>query len=133
MYDPNSEDYIEKFATGALRAALWADAMPQSEGENAETGMDAGEANGFDLSDMEPDSRSQFEEVCGDFCKANAEDLRKIEPGQAGYDFWLTSGGHGAGFWDRGLGAVGERLTEAAKVYTFDGVWVEDGVVWIDY
>ena len=34
---------------------------------------------------------------------------------QAGHDFWLTRNGHGAGFWDRGLGALGETLTKWAK------------------
>lgn len=33
---------------------------------------------------------------------------------QAGHDFWLTRNGHGAGFWDRGLGAIGDKLTAAA-------------------
>lgn len=32
-----------------------------------------------------------------------------------GHDIWLTSCGHGAGFWDRGLGNVGDTLTEIAK------------------
>lgn len=31
---------------------------------------------------------------------------------QAGHDLWLTRNGHGAGFWDRGLGVVGEKLSE---------------------
>lgn len=35
---------------------------------------------------------------------------------QIGHDFWLTRNGHGAGFWDRGLGAVGDSLSEAAKI-----------------
>ncbi len=34
---------------------------------------------------------------------------------RAGYDFWLTRNGHGAGFWDRGLGMVGTSLTQRAK------------------
>lgn len=34
---------------------------------------------------------------------------------QAGHDFWLTRAGHGVGFWDRGLGEVGQKLTEACK------------------
>lgn len=29
-------------------------------------------------------------------------------------DFWLTRNRHGAGFWDRGAGDVGKRLTQAA-------------------
>ena len=34
---------------------------------------------------------------------------------QAAYDFWLTRNGHGAGFWDRGLGKAGDRLTTIAQ------------------
>lgn len=29
----------------------------------------------------------------------------------------LTRNGHGAGFWDRGLGALGTELTNACKPY----------------
>jgi hypothetical protein len=40
-----------------------------------------------------------------------------ISPEQAGHDFWLTRNRHGAGFWDRGHGLAGERLTAAAHLY----------------
>ncbi len=36
---------------------------------------------------------------------------------QVGHDFWLTRNGHGAGFWDRGLGEVGKKLTEICKEF----------------
>jgi hypothetical protein len=36
---------------------------------------------------------------------------------QFAHDFWLTRNGHGAGFWDRGLGVVGDRLTKVAKSF----------------
>lgn len=35
----------------------------------------------------------------------------------AGHDFYLTREGHGAGFWDRGLGIVGDALTALSKPY----------------
>jgi hypothetical protein len=35
----------------------------------------------------------------------------------AGHDFHLTRNGHGAGFWDGDWKELGDRLTEAAKVY----------------
>jgi hypothetical protein len=35
----------------------------------------------------------------------------------AGHDFWLTRNGHGAGFWDRGMGMLGDELTAACKPY----------------
>lgn len=37
--------------------------------------------------------------------------------GQIGHDFWLTRNGHGTGFWDRGLGNVGDALTEVAESF----------------
>lgn len=36
----------------------------------------------------------------------------------AGHDFWLTRSGHGAGFWDRGLGQLGQDLTNLTKTYS---------------
>ena len=33
------------------------------------------------------------------------------------HDFWLTRNGHGAGFWDRGLGKVGDELTKTANSF----------------
>lgn len=33
-----------------------------------------------------------------------------------GHDLWLTRNRHGAGFWDRGLGALGDRLSDAARL-----------------
>lgn len=39
----------------------------------------------------------------------------KLAADQMGYDLWLTQAGHGTGFWDRGLGELGKKLTELAK------------------
>jgi hypothetical protein len=57
------------------------------------------------------------ERDCVSFQETNTDDLTDIDPAQAGHDFWLTRNRHGAGFWDRGYGAVGDRLTEAAHAY----------------
>ena len=64
---------------------------------------------------------------CEDFLGSNASDLAEYcermrneqwsGEERAGHDFWLTRNGHGAGFWDRGLGDLGDRLSAAAKVY----------------
>ena len=35
----------------------------------------------------------------------------------AGHDFALTRNGSGAGFWDRGMGAIGDMLSEECKPY----------------
>jgi hypothetical protein len=72
---------------------------------------------------------------CADFVASNQEDLEEYAPKMyhvqercgyacAGHDFYLTRNGHGAGFWDRGLGELGDRLTKAAGAYgeTFEYV-----------
>lgn len=51
---------------------------------------------------------------------------------QIGHDLWLTRGGHGAGFWDRGL-PNGDMLTDLCKTMEFHGeVFEADGVVYIN-
>ena len=52
---------------------------------------------------------------------------------QIGHDFWLTRNGHGCGFWDRGLGEQGDKLT--AIVYRFGELYCyvgDDGQLYID-
>lgn len=39
----------------------------------------------------------------------------EMEPFQVGHDLWLTRNGHGAGFFDRGLGEVGDKLSDIAR------------------
>jgi hypothetical protein len=77
----------------------------------------------FDPEDIHPDSLGAMLADCADFQQANAADLEaayetpEYTPSNAGHDFWLTRNGHGAGFWDRDLGTVGDRLSEACKPY----------------
>jgi hypothetical protein len=50
-----------------------------------------------------------------------------------GHDLWLTRNGHGAGFWDRGLGDVGDKLTAIAKRMGSKSLYVgDDGKIYID-
>jgi len=39
------------------------------------------------------------------------------DPRQHGTDFWLTRHGHGTGFWDRGYGDLGDKLTAFAEKF----------------
>jgi hypothetical protein len=41
----------------------------------------------------------------------------ELTPEQLGHDFSLTRNHHGAGFWDRGWGELGEALTEVAESF----------------
>ena len=125
---------MDNFTRGYLTCALF-----------ATTGDDGNPLDvKYHLSDLSPATIDIANGVCQDFQEANAADLAlyyqmreekegiRSAPGDdtwedyAGHDFWLTRNGHGAGFWDRGLGEVGDRLTAAAKVYSATDLYVGD-------
>lgn len=87
----------------------------------------------YSIDDIAPETLTQMEKEVSDFIDDNEALL--TESGQSdeqiGHDFWLTRNGHGAGFWDRGLGAVGDGLSKASKSY--GGVYLyvgDDGLIY---
>ncbi len=88
-----------------------------------DTGMDS---FGFGIEDFDATARVSMAKDCESFLDTYGHELTDIGPGQAGHDFWLTRNRHGAGFWDRGLGEVGERLTDAAHGYGECDLYVGD-------
>lgn len=82
-----------------------------------EAGTD-GEIEGADLEDFSPELWKQIRRDCALFQEeaarllATAAEHHDYSEEQASHDFWLTRNGHGAGFWDRGLGDVGDKLTD---------------------
>ena len=84
------------------------------------------------FADLSPEALAEMVKDCRDFQDGNAEDLEEIDDHQAGVDFWLTRNRHGAGFWDRGHGAKGDRLTQAAHVYGSSDLYRgDDGVLYL--
>lgn len=58
--------------------------------------------------------------------------LQLDDDGQGGHDFWLTRNGHGAGFWDRGLGSKGDQLTQLCETFGPLDVYIgDDGKVYL--
>ena len=88
-----------------------------------------------DVSDIADESRDEMARDVWDFlstCWDRGLDLGPIEPGQIGHDFWLTRNHHGAGFWDRGLGELGDTLTEMAHAYGGSDPYVgDDGKIYL--
>lgn len=111
---------LEEFTTAYIECALWA------EMDNADDSGGAPLDDNYGPEDIDAKSMQQIQEDCRSFVEANADDLAGLDAERCGHDFWLTRQGHGAGFWDRGLGAVGDRLTAASKVYGSDGIVVGD-------
>lgn len=78
------------------------------------------------VADFSSEADSRIRSDCLAFVRANAATLHDVcdvetakvlgyEWASAGTDFCLTRNGHGAGFWDRGLGKAGTKLTSAAN------------------
>lgn len=106
---------IDDFTKGYVVCALWS--TSNDEGEY----LDAF----FDVEDITQESMQLIIAECKYFQDENKELLNQYydlythyeytSQELAGHDYWLTRNGHGAGFWDRGLGELGEALSNACK------------------
>jgi len=116
---------LDAFTTAYLECALWS-----STDESDESGGEPLDAN-YGLDDLSLETIQGAIDDCAAFQAANADDLADLDDEQSGHDFWLTRNGHGAGFWDRGLGALGDRLSKACKPYGSVDLYVgDDGKVY---
>ena len=105
---------LDTFARAYVECAIWATTI-EDEDENI-TEMD----EGYSIEDVTAATLDTMAKTCADFQAAHADDLAAADEqgrdaGACGHDLWLTRNGHGAGFWGRELGAVGDRLSDAAK------------------
>lgn len=137
--EPYSDSEIDIATDQAMATLLW------SAGDRTDK-----EGNGlypwdskFSVDDFADGQRDKMREIIADFMNTNLEILVKsghfagwennigrLE--QIGHDYVLTSGHHGAGFWDRGLGDLGVALTVAAQAthrewYLYTGEERTDG------
>jgi hypothetical protein len=115
---------FNQFFDGYVTAALWS-----SNDESDESGGEPLDKN-YDRSDIAKDSLRKMKQDCVKFMRANksalAEAAHEMGWPSNGHDFWLTRNGHGAGFWDRGLGDLGDRLSEACKKFPEQYLYVGD-------
>ena len=100
---------LDSFVRAYLHAAEWTDC-----GQDADADLQAAA--------WSPDAIARAIEACSDFREMAGPLLDETGAGNErnGTDFWLTRNHHGAGFWDRGYGEIGDQLTDLAK--TFSGV-----------
>ena len=73
-----------------------------------------------------------LEQAIGMETNANNPMYRIYNWAQAGHDYWLTRNGHGAGFWDRGLGEIGDVLTKACEYTEVHAYLGDDGLIYTD-
>ena len=128
-------DALEAMTDGYLEALLWTSVTDESaENGGDETYLDAG----FDAYDVTPEFRARVLDhllsvVVAHPLAVRLYGSRRVLPDGAsfqphgvvvaqdggwdyfGHDYLLTRDGHGVGFWDRGLGELGDYLTDVAK------------------
>jgi hypothetical protein len=120
-------DEMSEFLRTYIECALWSSVDP---------GSDIPLDSIYEASDLPGETVEKMRADCADFQESNARLLAQAyatgyTESQAGHDFWLTRNGHGAGFWDRGLGATGEALTRDAKVHGSVDLYIgDDGKVY---
>lgn len=121
--------YLDTMTSQYLDTADWADG-PEAREDDAETERCIGWSR---------DAMDEARRECAAFLgcehpESNDEELtlweymvdNGVDAGAAGHDLWLTRNHHGAGFWDRGLGAVGDVLTREAHAMGSSDVYVSD-------
>lgn len=102
-----------------------------------ECNCDNEELEDAEFSDLAPATLAAIIEDCADWQLANGDDLSEAyqmltayDAERAGTDYWLTRNGHGAGFWDRGLGGIGDKLSDACRRSSVDVYRGDDGKVY---
>ena len=98
---------MDNFTKAYIAAALWS---------STDDNSDPLDSN-FSVDDLSLEAKIKMTTDCVNFQHANRVNLslaydlypenEYTDEEKAGHDFWLTRNGHGAGFWDRGLGEVG--------------------------
>lgn len=109
---------LNTFVSAYVGCALWSSSDEDGESLDAVHTAD-------DIADA---SMGAMRAECQDFYDAQCDLWRSVymSDEQAGHDFWLTRNRHGAGFWDRGLGAVGDQLTAFARPYGECDLYIGD-------
>ena len=123
---------MDRFTQAYIECALWSSTDGGGEPLDAK----------YSLTDFAPDTLTRVQRDCKLFQEQNPIPQYQAEwpdewpadwPDEemAGHDFFLTRNRHGAGYWDRGLGDVGDRLTKAAHAFgEFDLYVGDDGRIY---
>ena len=123
--DESFRAYVETAFGQYLETALWSSLDWTTTGDDGQY-LPEPLDDRFGVEDVSDDLRSELLVDVVEFIGAYWDDLRDLDAGQTGHDFWLTHNGHGTGFWDRGLGEVGDRLTTACRPYGEVDLYVGD-------
>jgi hypothetical protein len=77
-------------------------------------------------------SKEAIDEACTDmdnfmeYLTDTGVDYSSLSDECLGHNFWLSRNRHGAGFWDCGLGELGDRLHKAAVTFGTKDAYIGD-------
>lgn len=110
-------DSFNDFLDAYRECALWCGVIVENE-ETGELENDSG--NTYTVSDLSVTAVQESQLDCASFFEQNLELLKETgehDFAKHGRDFWFSRCGHGAGFWDRSYGALGDVLHRNTKPY----------------
>lgn len=118
--------HVDDALRSYLETALWSctDESDESGGKPLD--------ESYEVEDFADEAINQADRELEGFFDLAEPVLRKVrkrfgaDDESIAHDFWLTRNGHGAGFWDRGWGELGERLTAHAKTFGTCHAYVGD-------
>jgi hypothetical protein len=119
--DPQFYEFFDAY----IEAALWS--SNDDEGEPLDSN--------YSYDDIDEQTRLNLMDECFDFIQyCERIGINPIpeynkewtDAEMSGHDFWLTRNGHGAGYWDRGLGELGDKLSDATKTFGSCDLYVGD-------
>jgi len=123
--------YLDDFLAAYIKCALWSSSDAPGDDD---TPLD----ENYGPDDLAPEALDEMHGDCDDFIESNQVKLARAddEHGRGaescGHDFWLTSNRHGAGFWDRGMGELGDILSDNCKPYGGQDLYVgDDGQLYV--
>ncbi len=131
-------DKLEEVLTHYIVCALWS-----SNDESTPEGGEPFDQN-YGREDLAPETIESMRRDCKNFLQVAGPLLGQLpqfygvsqdpysQEAFVGHDFWLTRNGHGAGFWDRDLGDLGDLLTKLCKPFGECDLYLgDDGLIYI--
>jgi hypothetical protein len=109
---------VDTILDNYLAAALWSTTNEAAIGDDGSL-LDNDEPEfldgKYDFTDFSRDAKEQSLGDIEEFVNRAGSLLDGIDDDMIGHDLWLTRNGHGAGFWDRGYGEIGDKLSDIAR------------------
>lgn len=123
---------LDSFTQGYIEAMFFTDASDP----------DDGDLQHATVAELAPEALQRIIVDCQAFQSQNVQQLtraygmlvdgpNRYDAERAGNDYWYSRNGHGTGFWDRGLGEIGDRLHKAAGFHQCDLYRGDDGLIYL--